>query len=216
MLFTKPLEVCMKKLVLLLFPLFVFANVISHEDLPSFEKAGATLTGLATSSMGAKQYEVWRSSLAPGVCTPLHTQASEEICIYLSGKAEASFYFPCSRCLEDVLLQISGTIQALFLHAKFEKNELYRDFDSYENVIYYTDLKIDLYERILEAISVEIPERILCSESCKGLCPFCGENLNNDVEHTCSEKEDFFLFNSKFSGLNNLNKNNLHKKSGGN
>jgi len=136
--------------------------------------------------------------------------------IYLSGKAEASFYFPCSRCLEDVFLQIHGTIQALFLPAKSEKNELYRDFDSYENVIYYTDLKIDLYERILEAISVEIPERILCSESCKGLCPFCGENLNNDVEHTCSEKEDFFLFNSKFSGLNNLNKNNLHKKSGGN
>jgi len=89
MLFTKPLEVCMKKLVLLLFPLFVFANVISHEDLPSFEKAGATLTGLATSSMGAKQYEVWRSSLAPGGCTPLHTHASEEICIYLSGKGRA-------------------------------------------------------------------------------------------------------------------------------
>jgi len=79
----------MKTLILLLFPLFAFANVIPHEGLPSFGKAGATLTGLATSSMGVKQYEVWRSSLAPGGCTPLHTHASEEICIYLTGKGKA-------------------------------------------------------------------------------------------------------------------------------
>ena len=79
------------------------ATVISHESLPSFGKAGAILTGLATSSLGAKQYEVWRSTIAPGGCTPKHTHETEEIFIFLTGKGkviideiETEFEAPCT------------------------------------------------------------------------------------------------------------------------
>ena len=92
--------------LLLLFPFLGFAAeaiVINHNDLQSFGKAGATLTGLATPSLGAKQFEVWHSSLAPGGCTPIHTHETEEIFIYLSGKGkvvmgeeETYFEAPCT------------------------------------------------------------------------------------------------------------------------
>ncbi len=92
--------------LILLFPFFAFATqaiVINHNELPSFGKAGATLKGLATPSLGAKDYEVWHSSLAPGGCTPIHTHETEEIFIYLSGKGkvvmdgkETHFEAPCT------------------------------------------------------------------------------------------------------------------------
>ncbi|MCB1116902.1 MAG: cupin domain-containing protein [Chlamydiia bacterium] len=65
------------------------AVVIDHTTLPEFGKAGAMLKGLATPQLGAKQYEVWHSTLAPGGCTPIHTHETEEIAIYIKGKGKA-------------------------------------------------------------------------------------------------------------------------------
>lgn len=97
----------MKNAVFIFFiPFFTWATqaiVIDHTSLPEFGKAGATLKGLATPSLGAKQYEVWHSSLSPGGCTPIHTHETEEISIYLKGKGkvviggeETSFEAPCT------------------------------------------------------------------------------------------------------------------------
>lgn len=60
-------------------------KVVTHTGLPSFENSGNTLVGLATPSLGASEVEVWRSSIAIGSRTPLHTHASEEVFIVLSG-----------------------------------------------------------------------------------------------------------------------------------
>lgn len=92
--------------VALCIPFFAFSEgaiVIDHKDLPSFGKAGATLTGIATPSLGAKEYEVWRSTIAPGGQTPRHMHETEEIFVFLSGKGkvivgdvESYFEAPCT------------------------------------------------------------------------------------------------------------------------
>jgi len=61
-------------------------RVIPHAELRTFENAGAKLTGIATRKLGATQVEVWRSSIAAGARTPVHTHASEEVFIVLSGR----------------------------------------------------------------------------------------------------------------------------------
>lgn len=98
----------MKKSLLffLCIPFFAMAThaiVIDHNVLPEFGKGGAKLKGLATPSLGAKQYEVWHSTLAPGGCTPIHTHETEEVFIYLKGKGkvvmngeETYFEAPCT------------------------------------------------------------------------------------------------------------------------
>jgi uncharacterized protein len=40
----------------------------------------------------------------------------------------------------------------------------------------------DLFPRVRETMILEIPIKVLCKEDCKGLCPKCGANLN---EETC-------------------------------
>ena len=42
---------------------------------------------------------------------------------------------------------------------------------------------VDLAKTAYDALSLEIPMVVLCDESCKGLCPKCGINLNN---HQCN------------------------------
>ena len=79
---------------------------IDHSMLPSYMNQGNTLIGLATPSLGASDCEVWRSSIAPGSCTPLHQHDVQEIFIFLSGEGKAlvgseeiTFKAPCTLIL---------------------------------------------------------------------------------------------------------------------
>ena len=65
------------------------ATVTEHSSLQSYENHGNTLRGIATPTLGARSYEVWRTSVAVGSATPLHRHESEEVFIFLQGKGKA-------------------------------------------------------------------------------------------------------------------------------
>ena len=48
---------------------------------------------------------------------------------------------------------------------------------------FYTNDEIDLGQLVLEQFYLAVPMKPLCRESCRGLCPECGTNLNTG---TCS------------------------------
>ncbi|HBG60569.1 MAG: hypothetical protein A2Y03_03560 [Omnitrophica WOR_2 bacterium GWF2_38_59] len=39
---------------------------------------------------------------------------------------------------------------------------------------------IDLGEEIRQEVILNLPTKVLCDKDCKGLCPNCGKNLNNE------------------------------------
>lgn len=43
---------------------------------------------------------------------------------------------------------------------------------------YYAGEQIDLIEYCIENLNLNFPQKLLCSEKCKGLCYICGNNLN--------------------------------------
>jgi uncharacterized protein len=47
-------------------------------------------------------------------------------------------------------------------------------------VAYYDHDQIDLGEMVREQLFLGVPMRRLCREDCKGLCPECGVNRNNE------------------------------------
>jgi len=49
---------------------------------------------------------------------------------------------------------------------------------------------IDLEERIIEGIVSSTPDVFVCSPDCKGLCPHCGADLNEEPDHKCSYEEE--------------------------
>lgn len=78
-------------------------KIISHSDVKVYTFNRNSLQGIATNSMGAEEFEIWRSSWEVGGSTPKHTHETEEIFIFLKGKGRAvigdeEFFFeaPCT------------------------------------------------------------------------------------------------------------------------
>lgn len=83
---------------------------------------------------------------------------------------------PCYRCLEDAVLDLSIHAREYQATSPGESDEL--------RTPYVADNQLRLSDWARDAIAVELPEQILCREDCAGLCPICGENLNeNPHEH---------------------------------
>ncbi len=61
------------------------ARVTSHDDIKLHSLFGNSYRGLATREVGAKEFEVWRASLAVGSKSPRHVHETEEVFIVLKG-----------------------------------------------------------------------------------------------------------------------------------
>lgn len=85
-------------------------------------------------------------------------------------------HYNCDRCLEAFDRNLEAAFQLVFskhTRDKFADDE-YRFLDENETEI---DLSADIRENIL----LVIPMKHICTESCRGLCPYCGINLNHET-----------------------------------
>ena len=94
--------------------------------------------------------------------------------VLATGIVRATVAGECDRCLEPTTFEVSGEIEEYYL---FEEPE---DPDAYEDgfELIGPDRVIDLGDAISDAVVMDTPFVVLCSEDCKGLCPTCGANLN--------------------------------------
>ncbi|HPF16161.1 MAG TPA: DUF177 domain-containing protein [Thermotogota bacterium] len=124
--------------------------------------------------------------------------------LFISGQVACLLEDLCYRCLKPTRSKITGVIEATYIYGNENDTILKeKELESLENVIYYVGSEIDLYDRVTEALIVAIPQRFLCSADCKGLCPFCGQDLNEEPNHVC-ESADEFENESVFSKLSVL------------
>jgi len=110
--------------------------------------------------------------------------------VYIEGTIEAKGEIPCSRCLEMTDLLIKASFNTVFSPAPTEmadETELSAADLDFE---YYEGETIDLDEVVFEQIMLQIPMKPLCSESCLGLCPHCGANLNHTTCNCRNEETE--------------------------
>ena len=79
--------------------------------------------------------------------------------LLVTGRLSTPATLRCSRCLQvfDLPLRVDQFVFHHELHGE--------DF-------------VDLTANMREDIILELPQRALCAEGCKGLCPHCGKELN--------------------------------------
>ena len=103
--------------------------------------------------------------------------------VEVEGKFKTTVRLSCSRCLEDfettlqsrISLNYTQELPEVFGTAKEEDIELTaQDIGP----ILFQGKEIDLTKGIQEHLVLSIPSKPLCSETCKGLCPGCGMDLN--------------------------------------
>lgn len=88
----------------------------------------------------------------------------------VNGKTGGSYRLDCDRCLEKVQLPLETEFNDLFLPKSPSQQE--------EEARSYNGDELDLSVTIIEAIILQMPLKVLCTPTCRGLCSVCGTNLN--------------------------------------
>jgi uncharacterized protein len=97
--------------------------------------------------------------------------------ILVQGDLQVNYQAQCTRCLEPIMLQLNLPVEELFVYPPTPKAEF----------VVHDDGILNLVPLLREEIILQTPIRVLCVASCRGLCPKCGENLNNN---TCACEQD--------------------------
>ena len=79
--------------------------------------------------------------------------------LLVTGKVSTPATLQCSRCLKVIEQPLE--VREFVFHQELHGEDF-----------------VDLTANIREDIILALPQRALCTESCKGLCPQCGKDLN--------------------------------------
>ena len=113
----------------------------------------------------------------------------------IEGEVDASPVLECSRCLKSFRQDIVGNFSIIARQLKKgETIPVYSDDDRNEDeddLIYvaHDEDSIDITKFVHDALLLSIPLKPVCSEDCKGLCPVCGNNLN-ESECGCNRESN--------------------------
>lgn len=100
----------------------------------------------------------------------------------LTGHMTAKLEVPCDRCLTPVDVTISLPFEEWF-HRTQNKEEKAIDIDNY----FFQEDEITLDDAIKDNLLLQWPEKVLCQEDCKGLCPNCGR-IRNIEQCPCQDQ----------------------------
>lgn len=127
-------------------------------------------------------------SIAPLIGTVKLTRTNRGI--VADASVETRIRQECSRCLEDVATPVTTRMSEEFFPTvdlrtgapvKRPEGDGYMLTDTHE---------LDLSEPIRQAILLEQPMKPLCRGDCRGLCPRCGQNLNERACKCAPESGD--------------------------
>lgn len=92
--------------------------------------------------------------------------------ITIEGTSNISLVIPCDRCTKEVATDINTQFnRTIHLHSE-------------EDSAYINGAELDLCKFFNLELLQEFPQKVLCTDECKGLCYNCGANLN-DQDCTC-------------------------------
>ncbi len=99
----------------------------------------------------------------------LHLEHRGKRSVYITADASICILDKCDRCLKDVYIPLEIQTEHLY------KEEEAQDPD---NTAFIENNILDVDDLIKGEILTEYPVKVLCKEDCKGICPFCGKDLN--------------------------------------
>ncbi|MEA3363901.1 MAG: DUF177 domain-containing protein [Thermodesulfobacteriota bacterium] len=118
--------------------------------------------------------------------------------VEVDGCLNATVGLQCGRCLQSFEQSLSESFVLTFSPLCDEDQvaeEVELEAEELGLIVYEDDL-LELQEPLQEQLLMAIPINPLCTTSCQGLCPECGENLNV-TRCDCVKKP----FNNKFTAL---------------
>jgi len=97
----------------------------------------------------------------------------------LAGRVQTQLELPCSRCVEPFATPVDAHFDLRYQPQAENTGE--GDLEIAEDDLttaFYQHDEIDLAQLMREQFYLSLPMKPLCTETCGGLCPECGTNLN--------------------------------------
>ena len=126
-----------------------------------------------------------------------------QIGIWAEGSLETNLESECSRCLSFFVDRFSFQLNDLYLPSVNIETGRRVEFKAIEDISEESFLIdehqfLDLSEAIRQYTVSSMPLKPLCSTDCKGICPNCGDDLN-DISCNCEP-----LFDPRWGPLKDL------------
>ncbi len=122
--------------------------------------------------------------------------SSKKKTVHIESDIHIVLGIPCARCLDEVETSLNFQIC----------KDIYFDVESItedmEDQSFVDGNTIDIDKMLYNEILLNIPIRVLCKDTCKGICAKCGMNLNNG-----SCKCDTFVPDPRMSVISDIFKN---------
>ncbi len=109
---------------------------------------------------------------------------------YLEGDAEATFDEECSRCLATVRMRVAAEFEEQYFATVGVESGESLEVAPLDAKTIASDFLIDLTPLIVEELLLALPLAPLCRPDCRGLCPECGEDLNQQPHQHAAPVDD--------------------------
>lgn len=107
-------------------------------------------------------------------------------------QVEYTFDTNCDRCLKPLHEEVQSDSHIIVTTKD--------DEDAEDDVMVVPSFEeFPLEELVFSQVITSVPTKVLCDDTCRGLCPVCGKDLNENPDHRC-ETEGI----SPFESLKNL------------
>jgi len=111
--------------------------------------------------------------------------------IRIKGTLETSLEVPCARCLEPVVHPVERSFDLLYRPLGIDSGHAELSVtDAEAEIGYYEGEGLLLEDALREQVLLALPLKTICRDDCKGLCPHCGQNLNETQCGCVDEVED--------------------------
>jgi|SRR4051812_29050371 uncharacterized protein len=109
--------------------------------------------------------------------------------VSLRGKINTTAEVDCDRCLKSVPVPVETVFDVTYVPEEdYRRSEVAELQEEDLSLSVFDGETIDIDELVREQVLLALPNRALCSEECKGLCPVCGKDRNvNPCD--CQSKE---------------------------
>jgi len=147
--------------------------------------------GVIDLGAGLRQQTALRSEGRADLVEEHHGKREVVQDIRLKGKLETSLEVACARCLDPVVVPVKRNFDLLYRPLGTDAgHEELSVTDAEAEIGYYQGKGLLLEDTLREQVLLAVPLKTVCSEACKGLCPKCGKNLNEDTCPCGDEEQD--------------------------
>lgn len=107
------------------------------------------------------------------------------------GRLEATVVLPCSRCASPHAVPLTVDVVESVALTQIDDPQSFQEAEETEPPIPILNGEVvDLSELVRQMLVLAVPPRSLCRPDCRGICPYCGTDLNEAACGCASEYID--------------------------